>query len=149
MFWVPQIMWPEVMESTREGDDREEVPEDLLADAKAAFAHRGEGELAAVVFDSLVDEGAPATDHQLRFEHPHVLISVHVSARPDASDLDGRVDPSTTERVLLQVGVGDLSLVADVVGGAFSFHEVPHGVVRLHFEGPEDLPRIRTDWFRI
>jgi hypothetical protein len=137
------------MESSRAGDDPEDVPEDLVAEAKAAFAQRSEGELAPLVFDSLVDEGAPAMDHLLRFEHPQTHISVQVTAGQDASNLDGTVEPAPTERVRLQVGVGDLFLVADVVGGAFSFHDVPHGVIRLLLEGPEGSLLVRTDWFRV
>jgi hypothetical protein len=142
-------MWPEVMESSRAGDDPEDVPEDLVAEAKAAFAQRGEGELAALVFDSLVDEGAPASDHLLRFEHQETRISIQVTAVHDASNLDGTVDPATTGRFRLQIGVDDLFLVADVVDGAFSFHDVPHGVIRLVLDGPEGDASVRTDWFRV
>jgi hypothetical protein len=142
-------MWPEVMESSRAGDDPEGVPEDLVAEAKAAFSQRSEGELAALVFDSLVDEGAPARDHLLRFEHLKTRISVQVTAAHDASNLDGTVDAAITERVRLQVGVGDLFLVADVVDSAFSFHDVPHGVIRLLLDDPEGRPAVRTDWFRV
>jgi hypothetical protein len=149
MPWTAQIRWPEVMESSRAGDDPEGVPEDLVAEAKAAFAQRGEGQFAPLVFDSLVDEGAPAMDHLLRFEHPQTRISVQVTAGHDASNLDGTVEPATAERLRLQLGVGDLFLVANVVGGAFSFHEVPHGVIRLLLDGPEGSAAVRTDWFRV
>jgi hypothetical protein len=120
-----------------------------VAEAKAAFAQSTEGDLAALVFDSLVDEGAPATDHVLRFEHSLTRVSVHVSAGHDASNLDGTVDPATTERLRLQIGVSDLFLVTDVVNGAFSFADVPHGVIRLLADGPEGRPVVRTDWFRV
>jgi hypothetical protein len=146
---MARIMWPEVMESSRAGGDPGEVPEDLVAEAKAAFAQRSDGELATLAFDSLVDEGAPATDHVLRFEHPLHRISVRVSADPDGSNLDGTVDPPTTERLRLQVGVGDLFLVANVEDGTFSFPDVPHGVIRLLLDDPEGRPLVRTDWFRV
>jgi hypothetical protein len=136
-------------ESSRAGNDREDVPEELVAEAKAAFAQRGEGELAALVFDSLVDEGASASDHVLRFEHQEIRISVQVTAAHDASNLDGTVDPATTDRFRLQIGVSDLFLVTDVVDGAFSFHEVPHGVIRLFLDRSEGQLPVRTDWFRV
>jgi hypothetical protein len=136
-------------ESSRAGGEPGEVPEDLVAEAKAAFAQRSDGELAALVFDSLVDQGAPPTSHVLRFEHAETHISVQVSAGPDASNLDGTVDPATTTRVSMQVGVSDLFLVADIVSGAFSFRSVPHGVIRFFLDDPEGRPMVRTDWFRV
>jgi hypothetical protein len=138
-----------VVESSGAGHEPEEVPEALVVEAKAAFAQRGEGELAAIVFDSLVEEGAPAADHLLRFEHQETRISVQVTAAHDASNLDGTVEPATIERLRLQLGVGDLFLVADVVDGAFSFHAIPHGVIRLFLDGPEGQATVRTDWFRV
>ena len=137
------------MESSHTGDDPEGVPEELVAEAKAAFAQRGEGELAPLVFDSLVDEGASALDHVLRFEHPETRISVQVTAGHDASNLDGTVEAAKAERLRLQVGVSDLFLMADVVDSAFSFRDIPHGVIRLFLDGPEGIPLVRTDWFRV
>jgi hypothetical protein len=142
-------VWPEVTESSRAGGEPEEVPQDLVAEAKAAFAQRSDGELAALVFDSLVDEGAPPMDHLLRFEHSETRISVQVSAGHDDSNLDATVEPATTARVRLQVGLNDLFLVADVVDGSFSFHGVPHGVIRFFLDDSEGRPTVRTDWFRV
>src|SRR5262245_32083782 len=48
----------------------EDVPEEVIAQAKAVFAGRTSGEIAALVWDSLVDDGAPAANHRLRFQHP-------------------------------------------------------------------------------
>jgi hypothetical protein len=125
------------------------VPEDLVAQAKAAFADRYEGDLAVLVFDSLVDEGAPATDHLLRFDHPVTRIKLQVAAGPQESELSGYTEPPTGSRVQLDVGTGDLYLAEDVVGGAFTFHAVPHGLVRLHILGSDEDPGIRTDWVRV
>ena len=125
------------------------IPEELVAQAKAAFANRYEGDLAVLVFDSLVDEGAPAKDHLLRFDHPVTRIRLHVAAGRQESELSGSTDPPTGRRVQLDVGTGDLYFVEEVVEGAFTFHAVPHGLVRLHILGSDEDPRIRTDWARV
>jgi hypothetical protein len=125
------------------------VPEDLVAQAKAVFATRYEGELAVLVFDSLVDERAPAKDHLLCFEHPLTRITLQVAAGPRGSDLSGSTDPPTGAWVQLQVGTSDIYLDEESVEGAFSFRAVPHGLIRLHFLKPDDGRLIRTDWFRV
>jgi hypothetical protein len=120
-----------------------------VAQAKAAFGHRPEGDLAVLVFDSLVDEGAPAKDHLLRFDHPLTRISLAVAAGPEESELRGSTDPPTGGGVQLQVGTGDIYLMEEITEGEFSFHAVPHGLVRLHVQKPDDGRPIRTDWFRV
>jgi hypothetical protein len=120
-----------------------------VAQAKAAFGNRPEGDLAVLVFDSLVDEGAPAKDHLLRFDHPLTRIRLAVAAGPEESELRGSTDPPAGGRVQLQVGTGDIYLVEEVREGEFSFHAVPHGLVRLHILNPDDARLFRTDWFRV
>jgi hypothetical protein len=124
------------------------VPEDLVAQVKSAFVNRCEGDLAVLVFDSLIDEGAPAQDHLLRFEHPLTRISLRVAAGLQESDLSGSTDPPTGERAQLQFGGSDIYLDDEVVEGAFSFHAVPHGLTRLRILRTDDGLVIRTDWFR-
>ncbi len=130
-------------------DDPERVPPEVIARAKEAFGQRAEGQLAALVFDSLVDEGAPAEDHVLRFEHPSVQIELRVSVRDSGSTLVGQVNVREARRVQLQFTPPDGSVLAEVTDDYFSFEEVGHGIMRLNLfaEGPE--PIVRTDWFRV
>ena len=116
---------------------------------KRLFGQRAEGQLAALVFDSLVDEGAPAEDHVLRFEHPSVQIELRVSVRDSGSTLVGQVNVREARRVQLQFTPPDGSVLAEVTDDYFSFEEVGHGIMRLNLfaEGPE--PIVRTDWFRV
>ncbi len=58
----------------------EQVPESVVAEAKAAFARKADGDVAILVHDSLIDGDDTAADHRLRFEHPQVLIDLQVSA---------------------------------------------------------------------
>jgi hypothetical protein len=118
-----------------------------VAQAKAAFANRYEGDLAVLVFDSLVDQGAPAKDHLLCFDHRLTQIRLQVAAWPEVSDLNGSTDPPTGKRVQLQVGNGDVKLVQEIVGGEFSFHAVPRGLIRLHVVGRSEGRVLRTEWF--
>ena len=131
------------------GDNPWVVPEDLVAQAKAAFDNRCDGGLAVLVFDSLVDAGAPAKNHLLRFDHPLTRISLRVAVGPRESDLNGSIDPRCANRVQAQVGTGDICLVEEVVEGTFTFGAVPHGLIRLHLLRSDDVELIRTDWFRV
>jgi hypothetical protein len=125
------------------------VPEGLVAQAKSAFVNRCEGDLAVLVFDSLIDEGAPAQNHLLRFEHPSTRIRLRVAAGLQESELSGSTDPPTGERAQLQFGSSDIYLEDEVVEGTFSFHAVPHGLMRLRILRRDDGALIRTDWFRV
>jgi hypothetical protein len=130
-------------------DDPERVPDDVIARAKEAFGQRAEGQVATLVFDSLIDEGAPAEDHVLRFEHPAVQIELRVSARPSGSTLVGHLNRRTALRVQLQFTPPGLSLLSDVADDRFSFEEVGHGIVRLNLFNEAVEPIVRTDWFRV
>jgi hypothetical protein len=126
----------------------EEVPKEVIEQAKAAFSHRTQGDIAVLVGDSLVDEGAPPSDHRLSFEHPRMRIVVHLVATAGWSSLQGEVQPPTPLGVELvsEEGVG---VATDVTDGAFTIERVPSGVVRLRLKGPAGTPAVYTDWFRV
>src|ERR1700685_3270517 len=69
------------------------VPDEVVAQAKGAFRQRTEGEVASLVFDSLVDEDAPAPAHRLRFEHPVIQLDVYVSTTAEGSRLSVETHP--------------------------------------------------------
>jgi hypothetical protein len=125
------------------------VPAHVTDQARATFERSAPGELAPLVFDSLVDEGATPADHRLRFEHPDLQIEVHVSAAPKGTMLAGTITASLRYRVELQFEEARDSLVDDGTEGTFHFDRVPHGLVRLRLTGPPGTPAFRTDWFRV
>ena len=123
------------------------VPDSVIADAQRAFG-RPRKELALLVFDSLIDLGAPAEDHRLRFEHPGLRIELKVSASPDNTRLVGVVEPALPLRAGVHLEGRDLALITTVHDGEFSFEPLGHGLVRLSFEGI-DGQTVWTDWFRV
>jgi hypothetical protein len=125
------------------------VPDYVTDQARATFDRQAPGALAELVFDSLVDEGAPPTDHRLRFEHAALQVDVHVSAAAEGTTLDGTAKPSLQYLVELQFEGAEDSLVEEGPGGIFRFEQVPHGLVRLWLRGSTATPSFRTDWFRV
>ena len=135
---------------TTEGQDdaSERVPESLIARTKRAFGRPAvPGELAVLIFDSLLDQDDPAANHRLRFEHPRLAIEVHISASTSQSDLTGLVEPPSSLEVHLEQLDGDARR-QDAADGRFAFPQIPHGPVRLHLTGAV-IPRIHSDWFRV
>jgi hypothetical protein len=131
-------------------ENPEEVPEDLIAKAKAAFAAGGgKSELAHLVHDSLVDGHDPASDHVLRFQHEGLTIEVHVNAWPEDVLLRGTLRPAVGDRVLLQLDSSDIRFVAALEAGDFTFDLVGHGLVRLQVWGGDPPNDVLTDWFHI
>ena len=128
---------------------RDDVPDGIVRRAKAAFSRRVDTELAFEVFDSLVDEEAPQTDHRICFEHPSLSIEVRVLAGVGSSQLSGRVDPPLRQQIELQSDSTDRRLVDHSVEGVFSFDEVGPGAIRLHLSGSTGAPATHTDWFRV
>jgi hypothetical protein len=126
-----------------------DVPEEVVAQAKAAFARRTGGHIATLVWDSLVDEGAPPSDHRLRFEHPDVRIDVRIFTGSGSSSVQGQVEPPSPDRVELQAEDGNIMATSTPTAGAFAVEKIPPGVVRLCLVGPGEAGVIRTDWFRI
>ena len=125
------------------------MPESAVTRAKALFGRpAAQGELAVLVLDSLLEQGDPAVDHRLRFEHPRLAIEVHISASTSGSDLTGQVEPAGSLQVRLEQLDSDVR-VEDATGGAFAFPKISHGIARLHLTGATPVSAIHTDWFRV
>ncbi len=124
------------------------VPEEVVNQAKAAFGRRRPGDIAVLVWDSLVDDDDAPEDHRLLFEHLDVQIEVRVRASDGSSDLEGRVKPAGALHVELQSDQEEVLSSVDAEAGAFKLKQAAPGVVRLALRGAGTL-EIRTDWFRI
>jgi hypothetical protein len=127
----------------------DEVPPDIIADAKAVFNERAAAALAILVWDSLIDEDARGQHHHLRFEHPRMWIEVSVTVDSGCSSLHGVMYPAAPATVELQVDGVESLLKAEVTRSAFRLERFPRGLVRLRLAG---LPRhlvIHTDWFYV
>lgn len=130
------------------GNPPEDVPEEVIAQAKAAFARRGKGEIAILTWDSLVDEDAAPSDHRLRFAHPELQIELRLLTADRSSDLAGRVTPPAPLRVELEGEDGEVLGSTEAADGVFTFDRVAPGTVRLSLRGAS-TPGIHTDWFRL
>jgi hypothetical protein len=138
-----------MMATKDSGDFLEDEPDSVVAEAKAAFGRRAQGDLAVLVYDSLVDDNDPAADHRLRFEHARLLIEVQVSAVGGGSSVTARVSPPTPVRVELEAARKEGTTSACIDHGVFAFHDVPHGTVRILLPPTGDDPPMHSDWFRI
>ncbi len=127
----------------------EGTPEDVVAAARAAFRHRTRDPVAVLEFDSLLDEGAPAADHLLRFEHPVMRIEVRISVTTPSAQLSGHIEPPDRVRVELHRTGSEEVLAVDSTEGAFSFESAGHGTLRLRILGADAVPALSTDWFRV
>jgi hypothetical protein len=127
----------------------EGAPEEVLAAARAAFGHRTHDAVATLEFDSLLDEGAPAADHLLRFEHPVIRIEVSISVTTASARLSGHIEPPDRVRVELHRAESDEVLAEDSTEGAFGFESARHGTIRLRILGAEAMPALSTEWFRV
>jgi hypothetical protein len=127
----------------------EEVPAEVVGEAKAAFNQRIVGEMAILVWDSMLDDGAPSWHHHLRFEHPRLWIEVSVSVLPECSSLHGVMHPAVPLHVELESEGSDVRLVAEVTRHALRIESVPHGLVRLHLLDGQGIPGVQTEWFLV
>jgi hypothetical protein len=127
-------------------EQRDPVPEPVVERAKSAFQRRAEGELAPLVFDSLLDTAATDDEHRMRFEHPSATIEVHISLTADACNLRGRSDLAPG-RVELELEDSDVALVSETPTGEFTFEGVPRGSKRIIVAGPSAPTAVHTDWF--
>ena len=126
-----------------------EVPPPEVVRAKGAISGRVQGDLASLVFDSLIDGRGSPDEHVMRFEQNRASIEIHVSYTSQTTGVDGFVEGMRACRAALHLGDGDLAMVTDVDSGQFGFHPVGHGLVRLSFEDEAGGPLMWTDWFRI
>jgi hypothetical protein len=131
------------------GSGPEDVPDEVITRAKAAFARRSKGEIAVLARDSLVDENAPAWDHRLRFEHPEVQIDVRILAADTWSSVEGRIQPPVPATIELESDGGVVLQTGEVTDGAFALERVSPGVIRLCLAGSGPTVHVCTDWFRI
>jgi hypothetical protein len=74
---------------------------------------------------------------------------LQVAVGPQCSDLNGSTEPASSNLIELQVDSEDIHLVEEVRDGTFTFHGVPHGLIRLHILKPDAGGLICTDWFRV
>lgn len=130
-------------------DAPEDIPSEVIAQAKAAFRRRAREQVAVLVWDSLVDEGAPTWHHHLRFEHPRMWIEVSVSVESSSASLHGVMHPVIPGRVELQSAEATRPVGAEVTRSAFRIERFIRGLVRLHLVGPEGTPAVYTDWFHV
>jgi hypothetical protein len=139
----------EVKTTNPMGSAPEDVPEDVVAQAKAAFARRTQGEIAVLAWDALVDENAPLSDHRLRFEHAEVQLDVRIVAGEASSTIEGRVHPSAAAAIALESDSGNVLGTGEVTDGAFALEQVAPGLVRLCLTRSDPTVPVCTDWFRI
>lgn len=124
------------------------APPHLLDAAKAAFKGRTSAELAALVYDSLLDANAPPEDHVLRFESERFSLEIEVSARSTEVELAGGVAPPQGGRIELVIDEGEVSFSCNSPDGSFAFGPVGHGMARLFFT-PTQGSAVHTDRFRL
>jgi hypothetical protein len=129
-------------------DAPEDVPFDVVAQAKAAFSRRAQDRVAELVWDSLIDEDAPGQHHHLRFEHPRMWIEVSISVLSAWANLHGVMYPAIPGRVELQFEQASTPIEAEVTHSAFRIGRSPRGLVRLHL-GESVGSGVYTDWFCI
>jgi hypothetical protein len=131
------------------GSAPEDVPDEVIDQAKQAFARRTKDEVAVLTWDSLVDEDAPAWDHRLRFEHPEVQIELRIFAADSWSTIEGRVRPAVQAAIELESDARNVLRTGEVLDGAFAMTHVSPGVVRLCLKGSGPSVPVCTAWFRI
>jgi hypothetical protein len=120
----------------------------VIADAKGAFDTKAGGQIASLVYDSLVDGSDSADSYRLVFETPHTSVKVEVSANDDRVQIEAEALPAVPTKSVLHFYDSDLSLVAPRERTRFTFGGISHGLVRLSFEGADD-PVVYTEWFRV
>jgi hypothetical protein len=126
----------------------EEVPAAVVDRAKAALQRKAEGELAALVFDSALDDPAHRGPRVLDFEHPAVRVRLLLSTTPGGCTLEGTAVPEPLRAELEPEG-GELAIAETVTGGRFVFQVVPPGLVRVRLVGPAGSQPVHTDWVRV
>ena len=123
------------------GAPNNQVPPQVVADAKDAFGSRALGSvLLPLVTDSL-DMGAPADSRMLEFGPPERRVRVRVSAGRDEASMHIEVPagygPPGVERA-------DGTSIPGV-----DHRAVAPGIVRVRLPPTPPDPALHTDWFRV
>jgi hypothetical protein len=139
--------------------EREPVPEDVVAAAKGAFVWRTiDAELAALTFDSVADAQALAGvrgsggPRALTFEHDDVVVDVEVTEHGTRRTLVGHVAPAPLESVEVHQAGRDepVRQTADALG-RFQVPDLVAGPFRLlcRFGPGARWPVMLTEWVTI
>jgi hypothetical protein len=151
---------PEETVGTREGAPRSAagppvgdpdvgvVPDEVVARAKAAFATRAKGALAALVLDSALHAEPSAGARTLRFVDRSVSVKVTVTGEGVWRTITCRVVPGSL-RVQLEREGAMVAPAHEVARGCFGFAPMPRGLVRLRMEEPDGSASARTEWFLV
>jgi hypothetical protein len=137
-----------VHSAENESRPEDPVPDAVVEQAVAAFGTRRSGELAVLAFDSLIDNGASPEDHELRFEHDRLHLSVRVTVGEAGTALSGSVAPATAGRFELRSPDSDVTFLCPSDNGTFTFGPLGHGLFKVSFE-PASAAAVATEWFRI
>jgi hypothetical protein len=135
---------PPSRRSRGDGKAGDGVPEDVVAQARAAYARRGPEPVAEIVTDSADQDGAGA-DRVLRFEYPGALrLDLWVGSKGGRRSLRGRVEPPQ-DRVELELEGAGISVAEHASSGTFAFEGVPRGIMRLRLATEGAV--LVTAWF--
>ena len=126
----------------------ENVPDDVVARAKAAFETQTSGPLAALVFDSALEERSPAAERRLRFVFGSVCVEMSVTGAGAWRTIRGQVVPGSLGVQLEHEGTG-VAPNQEVPEGHFGFERVPRGLVRLRLDDPDGSASAHTEWFLV
>lgn len=152
----------EELAALRDAGRLEEVPRDVAAAVKAAFARRTlDAELARLVYDSVEDgalagvRGAEGETQLLTFESPAFTVEVEASPagpRGDRRRLIGQLVPPQPGRIEVRQGGGTAEVEVDELG-RFTADDLAAGAVSLRWVrwegGGEGGHSVVTDWFLI
>jgi hypothetical protein len=124
------------------------VPDEVVARAKAAFASRATGPLAALTCDSTLDGDEPVAVRRLRFASASLSVEAVVEGCAAWRTVRGRVEP---ERLSVQLELEGVAtpLATGGSGGHFRFDGLPSGLMRLRLAGTDGSDPSHTEWFRV
>ncbi|HZU73368.1 MAG TPA: hypothetical protein VE990_11425 [Acidimicrobiales bacterium] len=126
---------------------------DLIAFAKAALAGRAvDSDLAALMSDSLTDDGGSPDDHRLEFRSARRMLSVRVGGQAGRRSLSVECRPPVDEACLERAPGPDAApgaVLAFGGGPKLSLTGLSPGTVRIRVRRSGENRSTHTDWFRI
>jgi hypothetical protein len=161
--FAAHLEWPDAEDAAREATFRrlqslvlenDPVPEDLLAAARSAFGLRSvDSELAALVYDSMIDEellvavrSRAQSTRQLTFAARGLVLEMEIS---EARNLVGQVVPPQAAIVELRHRGGSTPVATDE-HGCFHVPAIPDGPVSFRCRPVKaDGDSIATSWITL